>query len=310
MLRFVSNIGFQAFAVYLLLYLVSLSWWIVGAGQDPTEIVFVGIIFGIIFPAVAWVLTLGAPEPQTRKFVGRSELLLTLAMIIAAGAYLTLGPGTFVQAVLSLGDATGLNLELTKMADKLILFVLVPGLLLAIFFQRRPRDFGWPRLRFSPAMFRHIVIFIVISAMYTVVQLYLGNSGGAFLSGSYSAYQLLALVPVFIWFAVEAGLVEEFLSRAVLQERIAAFMKSDWAGAIVGLVIFATAHAPGLVLRLGHYDWPTALAFSILVLAPAAIVLAVLWVRTRNLLLLAAVHGMGDVVPNFEATAGHLGWTF
>jgi membrane protease YdiL (CAAX protease family) len=310
MLRLMSNIGFQAFAVYVLFYLVSLGWWIAGAGQDPTEILVVGAIFGIIFPAVAWILTLGAPKPEARKPVGRNEVMVTLAIIVAAGAYLTLGPGTFVQAVLSLGDATGLNLELTKLADKLILFVLVPGLILAIFFHRRPRDFGWPRMRFSPAMFRHIVIFIVISAMYTIVQLYLGNSGGPFLTGSYSYFQLLALIPVFIWFAVEAGLVEEFLSRAVLQERIAAFFKSDWAGAMVGLMIFGTAHAPGLVLRLGQYDWPTALAFSILVLAPAAMVLAVLWVRTRNLLLLAAVHGMGDVVPNFEETAGYLGWTF
>ena len=103
---------------------------------------------------------------------------------------------------------------------------------------------------------------------------------------------------------VEAGLVEEFFFRAVLQERIAQTLGSPWAGVFFGVLIFGLAHVPGLVLRSGEGGWLEMLSRAVLVLAPAGLVMAVLWMRTRNLWLLAAIHGAGDVIPSLEEIGG------
>jgi membrane protease YdiL (CAAX protease family) len=42
----------------------------------------------------------------------------------------------------------------------------------------------------------------------------------------------------------------------------------------------------------------TAAAYSIVVVSPTGLMFGVLWARTRNLWLLALLHGWGDLVPN------------
>jgi len=42
-----------------------------------------------------------------------------------------------------------------------------------------------------------------------------------------------------------------------------------------------------------------AIGYSVVITSVAGFFLGVLWMRTRNLLLLMAVHAAGDLVPNF-----------
>lgn len=71
-------------------------------------------------------------------------------------------------------------------------------------------------------------------------------------------------------------------------------------------LLFGLAHAPGLYFRsaatlegLGpHPSWLVAIGYSIAVTSVAGIFLGVLWMRTRNLLVVMLVHAAGDLLPN------------
>jgi membrane protease YdiL (CAAX protease family) len=108
----------------------------------------------------------------------------------------------------------------------------------------------------------------------------------------------------FLWIAVEAGLCEEFLFRAVLQSRLGAVLKSPLAAVPIAALLFALAHVPGLYLRgTPETDgWSTDVvqvaAFTIASLSPIAILFGLIWARTRSLLLVVLLHGLVDVLPH------------
>jgi membrane protease YdiL (CAAX protease family) len=108
----------------------------------------------------------------------------------------------------------------------------------------------------------------------------------------------------FVWLALEAGLSEEFLFRAVLQTRLAAVLRTEAGAVVTGAVLFALAHVPGLYLR-GHpgvdgysSDPIQVMAYAISVLSPIALLFGTLWARTRSLLLIVLLHAAVDVLPN------------
>ena len=110
----------------------------------------------------------------------------------------------------------------------------------------------------------------------------------------------------FAWLAVEAGFCEEFLFRAVLQTRLAAFLKSEAGAIVIGALLFALAHVPGLYLRpdtAGDHltgGLPQILAYTLGVLSPIAVLFGLIWARTRSLGLLVLLHAAVDFLPNLS----------
>jgi membrane protease YdiL (CAAX protease family) len=110
----------------------------------------------------------------------------------------------------------------------------------------------------------------------------------------------------FAWLIVEVGVVEEFFFRVLLQERLAAVLRSPWGGLVVAAVLFGLAHAPGLYLRtaatgeaLGsHPSLLMAVGYSIVMTSLAGLFMGVLWMRTKNFAVLVIVHAAGDLLPN------------
>jgi len=108
----------------------------------------------------------------------------------------------------------------------------------------------------------------------------------------------------FAWLAVEAGLCEEFLFRAVLQTRLAAVFKSETAAVVTAALVFALVHVPGLWMRdgagfVGHSgSLIQVIAYAIAVLSPAGLFLGFVWARTRSLLLVVLLHACVDALPN------------
>ena len=126
-----------------------------------------------------------------------------------------------------------------------------------------------------------------------------------------STFEMLLAVGVTLpWLFMEAGIVEEYFFRVLVQARVAALLRSEVAGLVVMALIFGLAHAPGLYLRpeatgedLGaHPSMLTAVGYSIVITSVAGFFLGVLWIRTRNLLLLSLVHAVGDLLPNLADT--------
>ena len=147
---------------------------------------------------------------------------------------------------------------------------------------------------------------------FLVFQYFFSGGGAAFRQGHFSAYQLLLGLPLcFILLFVEAGLVEEFFFRGLVQSRFAAALKSETGGVVLMSLIFGLAHAPGFIFRhAGEVEGlganPSALdaiAYSIVVLAISGVVFGVIWARTKNLFAVMLVLAAGDLLPNFAGFA-------
>ena len=123
---------------------------------------------------------------------------------------------------------------------------------------------------------------------------------------SFSFQQLALGLPLcFLWLFIEAGLVEEFFYRVILQSRMTILLKSSAGGIVITALIFGLSHAPGLYLRgaesegvderLPFLFWS---AYTIAYMSVAGIFLGIIWQRTRNLWLVMAIHAMLDLLPN------------
>jgi len=120
---------------------------------------------------------------------------------------------------------------------------------------------------------------------------------------------LFGLPLTFLWLALEAGVVEEFFFRVLLQTRLSALLKSELSAIVVTSLLFGLAHAPGIYLRTGmtneglqNPSLLMAVGYSIVIVSVAGFFLGVLWARTRNFLLVVTVHAMGDLLPNLLPT--------
>lgn len=146
-----------------------------------------------------------------------------------------------------------------------------------------------------------------MAAACTAMQAAIGAGAQPVLRGDFSAAQLAVALPLsFVWLALEAGLVEEFFFRVLLQSRIKAWCGSS-AGAVgLSALWFGLAHVPGLALRGGGEieglgAAPSLIlttAYAIATLSLAGVFLGILWDRSRNVWLIVAVHAAIDLLPN------------
>ncbi len=175
-------------------------------------------------------------------------------------------------------------------------------------FGYRFRDFGIQREGLRALCGSHLPVILVVGGMFVAFQYFLSGGGAAFRHEHLTPSQLFIGLPLcFIWLLLEAGLVEEFFFRALVQSQMAAAFRSDTSGIVLMSLIFGLAHAPGFIFRHageleglgpdpGSLD---AIAYSIVILAVSGITFGVIWARTKNLFALMLIHAAGDLLPNF-----------
>jgi membrane protease YdiL (CAAX protease family) len=253
-------------------------------------------VFGIVLSGLAALLTRKArPEPiRVQRPVVELIAVLGFLAIYALG-FLGWGMGAARHAF-----PPGREQELFILALKLAVHVAAPALLLAMLGAKLAPLFrtGLGKPGFWPPL---LVLGAIILALLCVVSPALKQISGLHATPATLAW---AAPAAFIWYALEAGLCEEFLFRAVLQSRLAAVLKTEVGAVAVGSLLFALAHAPGLFLRgTPETDgWSTdpvqVVAFTIASLSPLAVLFGVLWARTRSLLLVVLLHACVDILPN------------
>jgi membrane protease YdiL (CAAX protease family) len=154
----------------------------------------------------------------------------------------------------------------------------------------------------------NVKAFVVLSVFILAFQYFFSGGTMALRAGDLKFYQLAVAFPLtFIWLFVEAGLVEEFFFRALLQSRIGVLFKCESAGIVVTVLLFALAHAPGLYLRGSSGEGisePMSLEFWIIYclinMSTAGIFLGITWTRTKNLYLVIGLHAITDLLPNMD----------
>jgi membrane protease YdiL (CAAX protease family) len=266
------------------------------ANEDWFTAVLVMAVFGIGLSGIAWLTTLNAKAPPIDV---KRPALESGAVLIYLGFYAVLLLGYGLSAVREIFPA-GQTRELAVMGLKLGAHVALPALLLAAL-GARLAPLWQAGVRHWQFWLTLIVLGGVILALLCVISPSLKN-----IAATNTPLPALAwIAPVsFAWIAVEAGLNEEFLFRAVLQTRLSAWFGSAWTGVFVTALIFGVAHAPGLFLRGGaDVDGSSAdvwqvIAYTIAVLAPMGLLFGLIYARTKSLLLAVLLHGLVDVLPN------------
>lgn len=282
-------------AAYLVVWAAATAY-LGNKGEDWSFPAFSLAVFGAALPALSIALTRkAAPLPIVVRRPALELMVLLGFLAVYAVAFLGWGMSA-TRAVVPAGREQAALVLLVK----LVVHVGVPAILLALLGARLAPLFnsGIGRPGFWPPL---LVVGAIILALMCVVSPALGEIAELHASSATLAW---AAPAAFLWLALEAGLCEEFLFRAVLQTRLAAVLKSEAGAVVTGALLFALAHVPGLYLR-GHpgvdgysTDPTQVIAFTVAVLSPVALLFGTLWARTRSLLLIVLLHASVDILPN------------
>jgi uncharacterized protein len=296
----------------LILYVCAVAVLLRNKSFDATDAVVVLIVFGIAFPFIAWIATLCASPLSISAQTSKYRLIVLVGYIALLSVYLVGGPHWIDQYLpSSWTDSAQIRFFIT-LAKKLVVFVAIPFAIFRFGFGYRIRDFGVQSEGLRALCGSHLPVVLVVGGAFLAFQYFLSGGGASFRHGHFTTYQLLLGLPLcFIWLFFEAGLVEEFFFRALVQSQLASTFKSEASGIALMSLIFGLAHAPGFIFRhAGEVEGlgsnPSAIdavAYSIVVLAISGLTFGVIWARTKNLFAVMLVHAAGDLLPNFAGFA-------
>ena len=296
----------------LFLYVCAFAILLRNKSFDAAGAIVVLIVFGIVFPLIAWIATRRAIPLSISVTPNKSQLIVLIGYIIVLSLYLVGGPQWIDQHLPSSWIDSARARFFITLANKLIVFVAIPFAIFRFGFGYRLRDFGIQAEGLRALRHSHLPVVVVVGGAFLAFQYFLSGGRAAFRHGQFPVNQLLIGLPIcFIWLFVEAGLVEEFFFRALIQSHLAAAFKSEVSGTVLMSLIFGLAHAPGFIFRhAGEVEGlgsnPSALdavAYSIVVLAISGVTFGVIWARTKNLFAVMLIHAAGDLLPNFTGFA-------
>ena len=102
-------------------------------------------------------------------------------------------------------------------------FCSIPFAIFRFGFGYRIRDFGIQREGLHALCRSHLPVVLVVGGAFLAFQYFISGGGAAFRREHFTTFQLLLGLPLcFIWLSIEAGLVEEFFFRALVQSQLAA----------------------------------------------------------------------------------------
>ncbi len=289
--------------VWAAIYMVALVALVVVEDYSIIEPLFILLIFGGLFPILAYITTRGHGDPTHAVLSLRAKEYRVLGLVVLGiTLYLTWGLGPLDRLGESLAPIGG---ELYTLLKKVIIFVVLPYIIFSRLFNYSRVDYGLTWSRIVHDIKRYWLMIVVVSGMFMAFNLFLGSGAQPIRHGLISRNDLAWVLPLtFFWLIIEVGLVEEFFFRGLLQPRVAAYFKSQIAGIFYAALIFGVAHAPGLYLRGGHITATgadpsllMAVGYSIVVISTAGLTMGYIWARTKSLTALIIIHAAGDLMP-------------
>jgi CAAX protease family protein len=291
----------RAAALYFIIWLVCTLYLAVSGGNFLFPVSSL-ILFGVLLTGAAVFLTRKADAPPVPVAKPRTETLAILGYLLLY-AFVLFGPVSgWVKGAFDPGPVQ----ELAVLAYKLLVHLVIPALLIRAVH-------GQLQGIFDPGLQRRgVLLTLAIFSALMIVLVALLNSifeqlGAQGLSPVATVGWILA---AWIWMSLEVGVTEEFLFRGLLQSRLTAWIASGPMAIVLTAIIFALVHVPSFYLRGGEAvaeqasNLPQLIALVIGALGPIAIMLGVLWHRTRSFLLVVLVHGAIDAMPYVEEMIG------
>jgi len=293
-------------AAYFALWAVVLMLLWRFEGFEVSEALAALVILGVLVPALAMLATRQAsPLPYVVRQPGIEAGAVMMYLVVSAWVLVS-----------GFGRIARIGTEplhwVVLLGVKFVAFVALPAAMAMALGHYRIAELMPISLRgreLRPALWMSLAVLLM--------QSFLGRGLHDIREAHLPVWVVAVATPLsFIWLVVEVGVVEEFFFRVLLQERLAAALRSRWGGLVVAAVLFGLVHAPGFYLRpaatqeaLGaHPSLFMAVGYSIVMTSLAGLFLGVLWMRTKNFAVLVIVHAAGDLLPNLVpwAKAFHL----
>ncbi len=256
------------------------------------------VLFGGVMSAVGILLTRKTNAPAVPVVHPRRESVALLAYL-AFYTFVVFGP---VATAVKDAFGPGPTREVLVVGYKLVVHFVLPAILILALGGRLRGIFDAGLAR------RGVVAVIVLFSVVMIGLVAALNSIFETLAATgLSHLQIVGwIVLAWAWMSVEAGFCEEFLFRGLLQSRLTLwFGSAPWA--IVAMcIVFALVHVPGFYLRGGENVARQAqglaqiTALAIGAIGPIALMMGILWQRTRSFLLVVLVHGAIDAMPAVE----------
>ncbi len=265
-------------------------------GFEASEALAALVVLGVIFPALALLTT---RRVSALPYVVRPPGIETVVLVMYLGVIAWVLVSGFSRVARLTAEPVH---SFVLLGVKLVAFVAIPAALMLTLGRYSiaelvPISLRWRDLR--PALWMSLAVLLM--------QSFLGRGLHDIREAHLPLWVLAFATPLsFIWLMIEVGVVEEFFFRVLLQERLAAVLRSPWGGLVVAAVLFGLVHAPGFYLRtaatqeaLGsHPSLFMAVGYSIVLTSLAGLFLGVLWMRTKNFAVLVIAHAAGDLLPN------------
>jgi len=297
------------FIGYLFIYLIFLFLLHFVEQFPVAEPLVILVIIGIGFSGLALLLTTSSKPFDISIRATRTEMIALMICLIIVTVYLTWGKDVANVIFNSYSEDSAFVKLIISLVQKLIFFVIIPIFIFIKYFKYSIGDFG---IKFRNERNRwqsHLRVLIGMSLIFIIFNYFLGEGARPIREGQFGARQLIIGLPItFLWLIIEVGLVEEFFFRGLIQSRLTAFFKSEVTGIVLTCLIFGLAHAPGLVLRGAGVISPVGespsillgVGYTIVILSVTGFCLGIAWARTKNLLVLMAIHAAGDLMPSFS----------
>ncbi|MEO6456087.1 MAG: hypothetical protein ABIN97_18545, partial [Ginsengibacter sp.] len=209
----------------LFIYIVALLYLHLVFQLPLTAFLEVFFIVGISFSCIAWVLTKNFAAPFHFPVIKKEGWLL-LILVAWIAFYITYGGDLINKLIFK----TWLNnpglAKIIIFLKKLAVFVFIPFTVYkSLGFTLK--DFGLKNndVKFSDK--KSILVLVVLSIAVLLFQYFLGNGSKPLRAGQFSSVQLLTALPLcFAYLLLDAGLIEEFFFRGLLQSRLSVVLKS------------------------------------------------------------------------------------
>lgn len=232
------QIGLALLVAYLVVYAAMLLAMHGAAAFDIAEPLMVLVILGVGFSLAAWLLTIGVQALDYSILKPKGELTAAAIYLLPVVLFATWGLDLLHRYVpADPGNA------FTILAAKLLVFVVLPAAIM----QAR---FGYRLRHLAPmsARIRDLVVMLGMSLLLLLFQAFLGRGPRDIASAHLPPSLLWYGIPLtFLWLALEAGVVEEFFFRVLLQTRLSAVLQSELGTIVLMSVIFRPRTCAGPV---------------------------------------------------------------
>ena len=275
-------------------------------GLPVTDFIPAILVLGLGFSALSWWMTRDLENvPLRNSFPAEPWVLAGLVLLIAF--YITYGGNLINQLLPAAWVSDPRSATIIIFLRKLIVFVLIPFFIYkAAGFTLEDTGLKNPGLKLLSR--RSVLIFIIFSVAALLFQYFLSGGTGQLRQGGFTVSQLIKGLPLcFLYLLFDAGLIEEFFFRGLLQSRLTKLLKSPAGGIVAGALIFGIVHSPGLYLRGAGTEgieerlpYLFFCCYTIAYMSIAGLFLGILYHKTKNLWLVIAIHAMVDLLPNID----------